>query len=109
MIEVLLLRLVVWVGVPLFLVALAVGPSRSWRLVRRGWAWLTDRRHEPADVLNRVVTEHEKNIQAVREALRQAETTQAEIARNLKRSEENINALEAEARACARADDDLGA
>ena len=109
MIEVLLLRLVVWVGLPLLLVALAVGPARSWRLLRRGWAWLTDRRHEPADVLNRVVQEHEKNIQAVREALRQAESTQAEIARNLKRSEENVNALEAEARACARADDDLGA
>jgi phage shock protein A len=91
------------------LIALAVGPSRSWQLVRRGWAWLTDRRQDPADVLNRVVQEHEKNIQAVREALRQAESTQAEIARNLKRSEENINALEAEARACSRAEDDLGA
>jgi phage shock protein A len=102
-----LLRLVVWVGLPLLLVVLAVGPSRSGRLLRRFWAWLTDRRHEPAEVLNRVVKEHEKNIQAVREALRQAESTQAEIARNLKRSEENVTALEAEARAGARAGDDL--
>jgi phage shock protein A len=109
MIEVLLLRLVVWVGLPLLLVAIAVGPARSWRLIRRGWGWLTDRRQEPAAVLNRVVQEQEKNIEAVREALRQAESAQAEIARNLKRSEENITALEAEARACARGDDDLGA
>jgi phage shock protein A len=109
MIEGLLLRLLIWVGAPLFLLAVAVGPARSLRLLRRAWAWLTDRRQDPADVLNRVVTEHEKNIQGVREALRQAESTQAEIARNLKRSEENVNALEAEARGCARAEDDLGA
>jgi phage shock protein A len=108
-IAVVLLRLVVWVGLPILLVALAVGPARSARLVSRAWAWLTDRRQEPAEVLNRVVKEQEKSIAAVREALRQAESTQAEIARNLKRGEENVTALEAEARACARADDDLGA
>ena len=45
-IAVVLLRLVVWVGLPILLVALAVGPARSARLVRRAWAWLTDRRQE---------------------------------------------------------------
>lgn len=108
-IAVVLLRLVAWVVLPLFLLAVAVGPGRSARLLRRAWGWLTDRRQEPAEVLNRVVKEQEKSIAAVREALRHAECTQAEIARNLKRSEENVTALEAEARACARTDDDLGA
>src|SRR4051794_33678014 len=107
--ELLLLRLLVWVVVPLLLVALAVGPARSWRALRRCWAWVEDRRHEPAEVLNRVVREHEKNIKALREVLRQAEAAHNDIVRNMRRSEENITALEVEARAAASSGDDLGA
>jgi phage shock protein A len=107
--ELFLLRVLVWVVVPLLLVALAVGPARSWRLLRRIWGWLEDRRHEPTEVLNRVVREHEKNIQALREVLRQAEAAQADIVRNNRRSEDNIAALEQEARSMVRANDDLGA
>jgi phage shock protein A len=104
-----LLRVLVWVGVPLLLVALAVGPARSWRLVRRLWGWLEDRRHEPTEVLNRVVREHEKSIKALRDVLHQAEAAQNEIVRNMRRSEESLTALEQEARRAAAADDDLGA
>jgi phage shock protein A len=107
--ELLLLRLLVWVCVPLLLVAVAVGPARTWRLVRRLWSWAEERRHEPTEVLNRVVKEHEKNIRALRDLLAQAEATQAEITRNMRRSEANITALELEARSAASADDDLGA
>jgi phage shock protein A len=97
------------VVVPLLLVGLAVGPARSWRFLRRCWAWVEDRRHEPTEVLNRVVREHEKNIKALREVLRGAEAAQNDIARNLRRSEENITALELEARTLAGGGDDLGA
>lgn len=105
----LLLRLLVWVGVPLLLIVLAIGPARSMRLLRAGWGWVFDSRHEPADVLNRVVREHEKNIKALREVLRQAESAQADIVRNSRRSEDNIAGLEQEARGLVQSGDDFGA
>src|SRR5579884_1689327 len=104
-----LLRAIVWVVVPLVLIVAAVGPARTWRFLESIWGWFTDRRHEPTAVLNRVVREHEKNIQALREVLRQAEVAQADIIRNNRRSEENIAALEREAREAVRGGDDLGA
>jgi len=107
--EVLLLRLLVWVGVPLLLIAIGIGPSRTWRIIRRVWAWVDDRRHEPTEVLNRVVCEHEKNIRQLKDVLSQTEAAQAEIVRNMRKSEDNIAGLEREARAMAVAEDDLGA
>ena len=107
--EVALLRLLVWGVAPLLLVAVAVGPSRSWRVFRRVWAWVDDRRHEPTEVLNRVVREHEKNIGQLKDVLSQTETAQAEIVRNLQKSEAVMTSLDRESRAAALADDDLGA
>ena len=107
--EVVLLRLLFWVIAPLFLIALAVGPSRSWRVIRRIWAWIDDRRHEPTEVLNRVVRDHEKNIRQLKDVLSQTETAQAEIVRNLHESEEVMGRLDRESRAAALAEDDLGA
>ncbi len=104
-----LLRVFVWVVVPLLLLAIAIGPARSWRLLRKTWSWIDDRRHEPTEVLNRVVREHEKNIKALREVLRQAEAAQADIVRNNQRSDDNITALEREARDLVRSGDDLRA
>jgi phage shock protein A len=105
----LLLRVFFYGVVPPVLIALAIGPSRAWRLIRRIWAWVDDRRHEPTEVLNRVVQEHEKSIHQLKDVLAQTEAAQAEIVRNMRRSEENIAALEREARAQALAEDDLGA
>jgi phage shock protein A len=107
--EVLLLRLLVWVGVPLLLIAVAIGPSRTRRLFRRLWAWVDDRRHEPTEVLNRVVREHEKNIRQLKDVLVQSEAAQGEIMRNMTKSEENIKSLEREAMTFATTNDDLGA
>lgn len=107
--ELFLLRAFVWGVVPLLLVALLIGPARSWRLLRKSWGWLVDPLHEPRDVLNHVVREHEKNIRALREALRQAEAAQADIVRNNQRSIESIAALEGEARDLVRRGDDVGA
>jgi phage shock protein A len=104
-----LLRALVWVVAPLVLIVAAVGPARTWGFFQRIWNWFFDSRHEPTAVLNRVVREHEKNIQALREVLRQAEAAQADIIRNSRRSEDNITAVEREARDAVRNGDDLGA
>jgi phage shock protein A len=104
-----LLRLLVWVVAPLLLLALAVGPLRSWRFARSVWARLTGGCEEPLDVFNRVVAEHEKKLEAQRELIRQAKSTRAEIEHNIERCEQNIRALEAEARTLARTGDDDGA
>ncbi|MHB1425516.1 MAG: PspA/IM30 family protein [Gemmataceae bacterium] len=104
-----LLRVLVWVGAPLALIVAAVGPARCKRLLQKIWGWFSDSRHEPTAVLNRVVRGHEKNIKALREVLQQAETAQADIVRNNRRSEDNIAALEGEARDAVRDGDDLGA
>jgi phage shock protein A len=98
-----------FVAAALFLITLAVGPSRTWRLLCRAWAWLTERKHEPTEVLNRVVCEHEKAIRQLQDVLSQSEAAQADIVRNMRKSEDSIATLQREARAAASADDDLGA
>jgi phage shock protein A len=109
MLEMIILRLLLWVGLPLLLLVLVLGPARTRQVLRAPFAWMLDRRHEPTEVLNRVVKEQEKKIKALQQVLRQAETTQAEIARNKRKSDESITALEVEARAHAARGDDLGA
>jgi phage shock protein A len=104
-----LLRVIVWIGIPLFLLSVAIGPARSWQMLRRLWAWIDDRRHEPTEVLNRVVKEHQKSITKLKEVLAQSETAQNEIVRNMRRSDENLVALDKEAVAAVAANDDLGA
>jgi phage shock protein A len=108
MMEYWLLRLLAF-GVFVLLIVLAVGPARSWGFIRRLWAWVEDRRHAPTEVLNRVVKEHEKNIRQLKDVLQQSESAQADIVRNMRRSEESIVAFEREARSAVSADDDLGA
>src|SRR5438034_6807816 len=85
--ELLLLRLLVWVGAPLLLAVLAVGPRRVGRWFKRGWTWLWEKRLDPGELLTRVVREQEQRIAALRQALQQAEATETEIARNARKSE----------------------
>ncbi len=106
--EWLLVRLA-FLAAALVLVTLAIGPNRAWRWVRSAWAWLSDRKLEPTEVLDRVVREHEKAIRQLRDVLSQSESAQAEIIRNTRKSADSIAALEREARQLAAAGDDLGA
>jgi phage shock protein A len=106
--EWLIIRLA-FVAAGLFLVVLAIGPSRSWRYLKGAWGWLTESRLEPAEVLNRVVREHEKAIRQLKDVLSQSESVHTEIVRNRRKSEESIHALQNEARNLAVANDDLGA
>ena len=107
--ELLLLRLVMWVGIPLFLLVLAVGPARVRRALQQARKWLLERRLDPQEVLTRVVRQHEEHVASVRQALARAEATEADIVQNLRKSEENITALEKEALERAKQGDDLGA
>jgi len=107
--DLLLLRVLTWVVAPLVLLALAIGPGRTWHFFRRMWAWVNDRRHEPTEVLNRVVREHEKGIRQLKDALHQGETAQTDILRQLRKGEENLLALQREAEHLVGSGDDLGA
>ncbi len=104
-----MLRTVLWVGLPVALAVLAVGPARLGRALRRGWRWLWERRLNPEDILGQVVRQHAERIRSLRQALRQAETTEQEIAQNIEKSTANIATLDEEARRCAERSDDLGA
>jgi phage shock protein A len=107
--ESVLLRLVLWIGLPVLLAVLAIGPGRTWRAMKKAWNWLWNRRLDPEEVLTRVVTEHEKHVAALRAVLSRSETAEAEILHNLRTSESNIAALEKEASQMAQTGDDLGA
>jgi phage shock protein A len=93
----------------LLLITLAIGPARVARGLQRVWAWLSERKHEPTEVLNRVVREHEKAIVQLKDVLSQSEAAQTEVVRNLRKSEDSIAALQREARNLVGASDDLGA
>lgn len=107
--ELILLRLILWVGVPLLLLVLIVGPAKVKSTWRRTWKWLWERRLDPQEVLTRVVHQHEAHVAALRQALAQAEDTEKEIGRNLKKSEDSLAHLDTEAQHLAEKGDDLGA
>jgi phage shock protein A len=104
-----LLRVLVWGGLPAALVVLAIGPRRVWTNVKAGWNWLWARRLEPEQVLTRVVQEHQKHVADLKDVLARAEAADTEILQNLQKSENSVTALEKEARKLAAQGDDLGA
>jgi phage shock protein A len=109
MLELFVMRLVLWVGLPLLLVVLALGPRRVLRDARFTWRWLTRRRLDPHEILTHVVRQHEEHVKALARLLADEEAAEKSIAENLSDSQANIAALEADARRLAQAGDDLGA
>lgn len=107
--ELIVLRLVLWVGVPVLLLVLMVGPARVRAAWRRAWKWLWERRLDPQEILTRVVEQQEAHVAGLRRALAQAEWAETDIARNLKKSQANVDSFETEARELAELGDDLGA
>jgi phage shock protein A len=107
--EVAVLRLVLWVVLPLVLVVLVVGPARARGWLRAFWSWLWIKRLDPEAILTQVVKGHEKRITALREVLARSESAERDIARNMKKSEDNLTTLDDEARAHVLRRDDLGA
>jgi phage shock protein A len=107
--DLVLLRLLLWIGLPTLLLVIAVGPRRFWRGIRQGWRWLWQRRLDPEEVLTQVVRQHEKLVGSLRDVLARSEAAIADIDRHVEQSEESIKKLEVEARQLADRNDDLGA
>jgi len=103
------LRLLLWGGLPLILAVLAVGPSRVRRALKGGWNWLFRKRMEPEEILTQVVQQHTDHVAKVKQALAQAESAEIDIQVNIEQSDKNVATLEEEARRLATRDDVLGA
>ena len=107
--ELLLVRGVLWVGLPILLVVLAVGPQRFLNGLKRGWRWLWQRRLEPEQILSQVVKQYETLVVSLKDVLAKAEVAEQEIVDNIATSETNVTDLEAETKERVAAKDDLGA
>ena len=94
----LLVRFILWFGLPVLLLLLVVGPRKLWRRLQFGWHWLFQRRLQPEELLAHALRQLQDHIAAVRRALAQAEATEAELRDNVRKSEQNMTSLEAEAR-----------
>jgi len=105
----LLVRFILWFGLPVLLLLLVVGPRKLWRGFKFGWHWLFQRRLQPEELLAHVLRQHQDHIAAVRSALAQAEGVEGELRENVRKSEENVAALEAEAGTQVAQLDELGA
>jgi phage shock protein A len=108
-VELMILRTILWIGLPLLLVALAIGPKRLWRNVRQGWQWLWMKRLEPEEILSQVVKQHEELVDGVNRVISQAEAAEAEIQRNIEQGERNVASLDEESRVLATRHDDAAA
>ncbi len=107
--DLILLRLLLWIGLPTLLAVVALGPRRVWDAVKRGWHWLWKRRLEPEEVLAQVVRQHQKLVASLRDVLSRSEAAVGDIERHVAQSEANIKKLDGEARQFVAANDDLGA
>jgi phage shock protein A len=109
MLELLVMRLVLWVGLPLILVVLALGPRRVVRDTKAIWRWFTRRRMEPQVILTHVVQQHEAHVNALAKLLVDEEAAEKAVVANLAESQGKIVALEDQARNLAKLGDELGA
>jgi phage shock protein A len=108
-VEYFLLRLVLWLGLLGALVALAIGPRRLWRGMKRAWTVALRKRLDPEEILTQVVQQHQQHVKAVRAAAAQAEAAEAAIREHLRQSQDHVATLGAEAKRLALAGDELGA
>jgi phage shock protein A len=98
-----------WVGLPMLLVVLAVGPGRCWHALKRGWHWLWRRRLDPEEVLGQVVKQYQDLVESLNRALARSREAEQELLRHIKQSEDNLVALDEAAARAARGQDDLEA
>ena len=78
------MRLVLWIGLPLLLLSLAVGPRRVLRNLKAVWSWFTRRRLDPEEILTHVVRQHEQHVAALGKLLADEEAAEADIVANLR-------------------------
>lgn len=107
--EFILFRGFLWVGLPLLLAVLAVGPGRCWRAVKRGWHWLWRKRLDPEEVLGQVVKQYQDLVESLNQTLTKSRKAEYDLHQHIKQSEENLVALEQAAAKAAQGQDDLEA
>ncbi len=105
--EYLILRGLLFVGLPVLLVVMAVGPARCQAIVRRLWSQLWQRKQEPEDVIEQVVKQYREMVVVLEQTLARARTADETLDRNIRESEENLTSLDDEARAAAERSDDV--
>ncbi len=108
-VELVVLRLVLLVGLPLVACVLIFGPARVEQSLIRAWNWFWSKRYEPEQLLRHVVRQQEHLVAEQRLKLHTAESAQADSAAALQRSGTEIANLEKKAERLAFAGDDLGA
>src|SRR6266446_6149442 len=81
--EFVVMRLLLWVALPLALIILMIGPRKVKGWSKQLWSWLWDKRLDPEQILTEAVRQHEKHIAALKKALSRAETAEADITRNI--------------------------
>jgi phage shock protein A len=108
-VEFVVMRLLLWVALPLGLAVVLVGPVKVEGWFKGAWHWLWDKRLDPEQILTEVVRQHEKHIDGLKKALARSETAEGEITRNIDKSTQSIPGLEEEARNAVAKQDDLGA
>lgn len=107
--EYLILRGLLFIGLPVLLVVLALGPARCQAIVRRVWSQLWQRTQEPEEVIEQVVKQYREMVAALEKTLARARAADETLDRNIRQSEGNLAALEGETRAAAAKGDDLAA
>jgi hypothetical protein len=105
LVQVLLLRLLAWIGLPLLLIVLVAGPARVAGWCRAAWEWLFGQRLQPARVFESVVAKHREHVAELTDAIKQAERSEANVRENILRSQKAIVALDQEAAAAAGIDE----
>ena len=107
--EYLILRGLLFVGVPIMLFALAVGPARCRAIASRFWAQIWQRKQEPEEVIEQVVQQYRAMVGSLNQTLEKAHAADATLERNIEQSEANLATLDGEAREAAGRGDDLNA
>ena len=105
--EFLILRGLLFVGLPILLAVLALGPRRCRMLVDRAWSWLWHRKQQPEEVLEQVVGQYRDMVAALTNTLDHARAADQSLDRSIRQSEANLESLAADARRAAERGDDL--
>jgi phage shock protein A len=107
--EYLILRGLLFVGVPVLLVVMAVGPARCREILGRLWSQLWQRKQEPEEVIEQVVKQYREMVRVLEQTLDRARIADEALDRNIRQSEGNLASLESEAHAAAKRNDEMTA
>lgn len=77
--EYLILRGLLFVGVPIVLFAMAVGPARCRAIVSRFWAQIWQRKQEPEEVIEQVVQQYRAMVGSLNQTLEKAHAADATL------------------------------